>query len=107
MTNQLTQNFLEELGLNNLPEDKKIQLLDDVGRMIQQNVIFRVIEVMNESDKDEFDRVIGENMDNPEAILNFLKAKVPNFETIVSEEVEKFKKESVEFIKGLSSEQSQ
>ena len=107
MTNQLTQNFLEELGLNNLPEDKKIQLLDDVGRMIQQNVIFRVIEVMNESDKDEFDRVIGENMDNPEAILNFLKAKVPNFEIIVSEEVEKFKKESVEFIKGLSLEQSQ
>lgn len=107
MTNQITQNFLEELGLNNLPEDKKIQLLDDVGRMIQQNVIFRVIEVMNESDKDEFDRVIGENMDHPEAILNFLKAKVPNFETIVSEEVEKFKKESVEFIKGLSSEQSQ
>lgn len=107
MTNQLTQNFLEELGLNNLPEDKKIQLLDDVGRMIQQNIIFRVIEVMNESDKDEFDRVIGENMDNPEAILNFLKAKVPNFETIVSEEVEKFKKESVEFIKGISSEQSQ
>lgn len=101
MTNQISQNFLEELGLNNLTEDKKVQLLDDMGRMINQNIIMRVVDAMSEDDKNEFDKVIGENMENPEAILNFLKSKVPNFDMIVSEEIEKFKKESVEFMQNI------
>lgn len=97
----ISQNFLEELGLGNLPEDKKIQLLDDMGKMINQNIIMRVVELMSEEDKNEFDKVIGENMANPEAILDFLKAKVPSFDAIVAEEIEKFKKESVEFIQNI------
>lgn len=96
MNNILSQNLLKELGLENLPEDKKTSLLLDMGRIIQQNVILRALEELKEEDKDEFDRLLAEKVNDQEAVLKFLQSKISNFDAIIEEEVGKFKKESTD-----------
>lgn len=95
MDNILSQDLLKELGLENLPEDKKTSLLLDIGRIIQQNIILRVLEELKEEDKDDFEKLLAEKINDQDAILAFLQSRISNLDVIVQEEIESFKKESL------------
>ncbi len=101
MATTLKENIIKELGLENLPEEKKLEILLGIGRVIQQNVILRILDELPEKDKDEFDKLLGEKGDDEEAVLKFLQSKIPNLDGIVNEEIEKFKKESVDFLSNV------
>ncbi len=103
MPNQL-QNFLQkdliiELGLQALPDNKKEEMVLRIGELIQQNVVLRIISEMSESDKDEFEKVLGEN--NGEKTLEFLQARFPNLNQVVEEEIAKFKQEAIAQMQGV------
>jgi len=97
MSNQL-QDFLQkdliaELGLQALPDSKKEEMVLRIGELIQQNVVLRIISEMPEGDKDEFEKVLGE--DSSEKTMEFLQAKFPNLSQVVEEEIAKFKQEAI------------
>lgn len=97
MSNQL-QDFLQkdliaELGLQALPDNKKEEMVLRIGELIQQNVVLRIISEMPENDKDEFEKVLGEN--SGEKTMEFLQAKFPNLNQVVEEEISKFKQEAI------------
>jgi hypothetical protein len=97
----LTQNIVKELGLDNLPEDKQVEILEKIGQIIFQSVLIRVLTVMNEEDKDEFDKLLSEKANDSDAVLQFLQAKVPELDEIVKDEVVKFKQETLEIMKKV------
>lgn len=98
MPNQNLQDYFQkdlitELGLQDLPDDKKEQFVLKVGELIQQNIILRVLDELSDKDKDEFEQVLTDN--NPEKILAFLQSKIPNLEELFKEEVAKFKQTAI------------
>lgn len=97
----LKQNIIKDLGLDKLPPEKQEETILTIGRLIFQGVVIRVMSLLGEKDKDEFDKLLSEKIEDEEAVLNFLKSKIPNLEELVNEEVAKFKKESVDFMKNL------
>lgn len=72
-----------------LPEERE-EIILRVGALVYQNVITRALEIMQEGDQDEFEKMLDQQ-NKPEEIFLFLNGKVQNFEEIIKEEAEKFK----------------
>lgn len=102
--NLLSKNLLKELGLGNLPEEDQTELMLSIGRIIQQNIIIRVLDELSDEDREEFDRLLGDNKDDG-ATLNFLKEKIKNLDGILEEEIKKFKQSSVELLNKINQSQ--
>jgi hypothetical protein len=60
-----------------------------------------VLQELDDQGKDEFDKLLSEKPNDEEAILKFLTEKVPDLNSIVREEVSKFKQETVDFMKKI------
>jgi len=100
----LQKNITKELGLENLPEDKKEEVYLRVSKIIYQNIMIRVVEILDEEQKDEFNKLLDEDSQTEEEsdkILEFLRFKIENFDDIVSEEIVRFKEESVGVMQEL------
>jgi hypothetical protein len=96
----LKKNILVELGLEALPEERKLELLGKMSELIQKRVLLCVIRSLNVEDKQKFDELLGGG--DEQKIYQFLIAKVPNIDEITDEEVLKFKEEIVEHVKNLN-----
>jgi hypothetical protein len=101
MKDILKQNIIKDLGLEALPEEEQEEALLSVGRIIFQAVLIRVLQELDDQGKDEFDKLLSEKPNDEEAILKFLTEKVPDLNSIVREEVSKFKQETVDFMKKI------
>jgi hypothetical protein len=98
--NDLLQiDLIKHLGLDNLPPEKKEEVILKMSGVIQQNILLRILRELDEKDKDEFDKILGE--DNNEKTLEFLKNKLPNLDDLVKEEIAKFKENIIERMQGL------
>jgi hypothetical protein len=64
-------------------------------------VLLRIIEQLNDDDADNFEKLLEEKPDDEEAILSYLRSKNSNFDIIVNEEADKFKKEAVDFMNKI------
>lgn len=95
MANAVSQNIIQALGIDKLPEEEQNEVLMGISRVVYQNIMLRVIDEIKEEDKDEFDTFLEKNPDDQEAIYEFLKSKIPNLDAIAAEEVEKFQKDSM------------
>lgn len=98
---QLAVNLFKELGLDNLPQKEQEEIIIKIGEILQKKIILRVLDELDEEGKDEFEKVIGEQGDDEEAVLNFLRLKLPKLDEMVNEEIEAFKNESLGMIKKL------
>ena len=101
MDSILKQNIIQDLGIDRLAPEKQEETLLSIGRIIFQGVLIRVIGLLGEKDKDEFDKLLSEKADDEEAVLEFLQAKLPNLNEIVNDEIAMFKRESVDFMNQL------
>jgi len=96
----LRKNIIVELGLQDLPEERKLNLLSKMSELIQKRVLLRTIRSLSVADKQEFDKLLGK--ENEQEIYQFLINKVPNIDEITDEEVIKFKEEIIEYVRNLN-----
>jgi hypothetical protein len=96
----LKKNIIVELGLQDLPEDRKFQLLSQMSELIQKRVLLSTIRSLAVADKQVFDGLLGKG--NEQEIYQFLISKVPNIEQITDEEVIRFKEEILEHVKNIN-----
>jgi hypothetical protein len=96
----LKKNIIVELGLQELAEDRKIDLLGKMSDLIQKRVLLRAIKSLSVVEKEEFDKLLGKN--NPQELYRFLISKVPNIDQITDEEVIAFKEEVIARVKNLN-----
>ncbi|MDP3403018.1 MAG: DUF5663 domain-containing protein [bacterium] len=77
---------LEALELNELPVEEQEALLVDLNELIFKGTMVRLIELMDESSRDEFAKLMESGAD--EAVVEaFLREKVPNADRAVEETV--------------------
>lgn len=88
--NPIQNNIKNALELDKLPPEEAQEIILRVGALIYQNVLMRVMEIMTETDQDEFEKLL-DNDGKADEIFSFLKQKVENFEKIIEEEAIKFR----------------
>ncbi|NMC51905.1 hypothetical protein GYA54_04235 [Candidatus Kuenenbacteria bacterium] len=86
------QNIFTTLGLNNLPEEKKAELLNKMTDLVETRVMTRIVDEMNEDQKKGFDKLVESNA-KPEEINQFLQDNFPNFLNIFEEETNRVRSE--------------
>jgi ElaB/YqjD/DUF883 family membrane-anchored ribosome-binding protein len=96
--NLLESNIIEELGLESLPEERKIAIVQMMTDLVQKRVMLRIMEVLSETEKDEFEKILKEKGEDAPEASEFLKEKIQNLDEIVREEVIKVKEEALEEI---------
>ena len=98
--NKIEKDLFSEMGLEDLSEDKKTELVQKWGEIIQKDVVIRLVQEMSEEDKKELDEMLAQNKEWEE-IYEFLEKKFENLDDIVKEEVQKFQNELAESAKDL------
>jgi hypothetical protein len=102
---QLAQvDLIKELGIDKLPRERQEELLAQMGEIVQQRILLRLLEELPEEDKDEFAALLEANQDNPEVVEMFLKEKVPNMDVLAMEEIGKYKSEVMELLDAMMTE---
>ena len=92
--------LLAEIGMDKLPVEEQAAMMQEMGDSIMGAIMVRVIPMLDEASQKELDTLL-EGADDPQQLQDFLNAKVPEFQQIVTEEVENFKQEALAFYKAL------
>lgn len=76
-------------------DDNKVneELLDQVTGEVAARILIRVARDLSDADVDELEK-IDEHDKNGKKVMRFLHEKVPNFETIVFEELQKARRQA-------------
>lgn len=90
--NKIQPDFLDELGLSGISEEKKEELLVSMTEVLLKRIFIETMEKLSESDRDEYLKTVEEGS-SPEKVEAFLKEKIPNYEKMVKEVVKGFKRE--------------
>ena len=102
MPKNLQQKIKDELGISTLPEAKQTEILEKIGQLIFQGIMIQVVEGLSEDDQDDFSDILDEIQENPkggEKMMTFLQERVPKLDEIVKDEVDRFRKDSLDLIK--------
>ncbi len=95
----IQENIIKEFGLEDLSEDKQIELLTTMTESVLKRITIKVLEQLSEEDKKEFDRARETN--DPDKINEFLREKINNYDEMVKEVIKEFKGEMKANIKEL------
>lgn len=98
--NEIQKNLFREMGLEDLPRDKKMELMVKWGDIVQKDVIIRLIQEMSEESKKELDDLLARDKSWDE-IYEFLEGKFGDLEEVVQEETKKFRTELIEDARSL------
>jgi hypothetical protein len=87
------KNIVSALEIEDLPDDKKIELIDKIAAIVEQRISLRLMMDLKEEDHREFEK-LGE-ADR----MSYLASKFPEMEQLITDEVVKVKKELIEEMK--------
>lgn len=91
--NITSSEIIKEWGLSNLPEGKREETADHIGRIIYQALLVRSLDILSDEEQSELDSILDKNETTPQDVLLFLKSKIPTFEELVREERETLKRD--------------
>ena len=90
----LETNIIDLLGLQNLAEQQKAELLARMTEVVQDRISDRVVESFSADQRSAFDALIDRGA--PEAEMNaFFQKNVPEYGQIAAEEILRFKSQMV------------
>ena len=94
MIPDIKKNLIEELGLENLPEKEKNDLIVSLADALQSRITERALNFLTEEDKKELEKVVDQQ--NEDETDKFLAEKIPNIDEIMYDEFLMFKEETLE-----------
>lgn len=95
----IDQDIFEAIGLANLSEEEKNKLLQSFSETIFQAMMMRVAVKLMGPDREEFERLVSEGKE--EKIGVFLSQKVPEIESISTQETLRFKQTLIDRSKQI------
>jgi len=99
ITDAFRTNIIEELGLEILPDEQKLRLLDKMASLAETRLMIRVGEKLSEAERAEFSNLMTEG--DSEKIFAWLAGHGINVEEWLLEEVARLKSELQEQAKAV------
>jgi hypothetical protein len=87
----IPKDIIKEWGLQGLPEQEQIDMVERIGRLIYQAVLVRSLDILSEVEQEELDLLLDEDETTAEDVVKFLYQKIPTFEVLLKEEIGKLK----------------
>ncbi len=84
-------NIIQELGLQDLPEDKQGELLAQMTEALLKRMTVQILEKLSDEKVKEFDALQGSG--DPEKVTAFLRANIPDYDAMLEQTVKEFKEE--------------
>ena len=94
----LQNSIIEELGLQNLPEDKKEEVFVKMGDVLFKRILLETLEILSDEDQEKFGEMI-DTKKSAEEVEEFLKSKIENYEEFIEKVTDDFKKELIADLK--------
>ncbi len=94
-----TQNLISILGLESLPEERKIAILNQAAELLEKRTLASVYESLPKNKQQELDRLL-DNGDTG-AIQQFMFAEAPNMAEVMEQEAAKLKEEFAGWAESL------
>lgn len=91
----LSKDIIAEWGLTAMSEQDQVNYVERIGRLIYQAILVRSLDILSEVEQQEFDLLLDEDTTTPEDVLKFLQKKIPTFQALLKEEIEKLKEDVV------------
>jgi len=91
MPKKLKENIIKNLGIDQLPEDKKEEVLMLMTEALLKRILITTLEKIPANKKEEFDEIFKSK--DSEKINEFLSNNVPDYEKMLKNEIENFKEE--------------
>ena len=85
------ENVIKILGIENLPDDRKLAILAKMTDLVQKRLLARMLESLPENQQEKFGKILEQN--HPQEIQKFVEVNLPNFQQWLVEEVTALKKE--------------
>lgn len=89
--NKETVDFAKKLGIDSLPVEKQEEIVKRMADVLDKRIILRVMDELSEDEVMEINATFVS--ENREEALKILEKKIPNFDKIFLEEVNKLKEE--------------
>lgn len=89
MTDQIQKTLIDDLGLTDLPADKKDQLLMKMTEVVLKRIFLETMEKLTDRDQDEYSKMIDAEAE-PAQLEAFLQEKISGYEGLVSKIVTDF-----------------
>jgi succinate dehydrogenase flavin-adding protein (antitoxin of CptAB toxin-antitoxin module) len=90
------------LGIETLPDEQKLGMLERVTELVQKRLLLRVLESLNSGQKAEFEKLLEQG--DQEAINVYIEHNVPQLSQWVGEETSAVKEELATWVKGTLGE---
>ena len=89
MPEQIQKTLISDLGLSDLPADKKDQMLMKMTEVVLKRIFLETMEKLTDQDQDKYVKMVDEASD-PEQLEEFIKDKISNYEDMVARIVADF-----------------
>ncbi len=97
----LQQNIIQDLGLQDLPQETQIKLLTQMTESVLKRITVQVLERLSEQEREEFDKL--QEAGDANKVNEFLMSKIPDYEDMVQKIVAEFKEEMKANVETLKS----
>ena len=96
----LKNDVLAQLGLGNIPDEKKAEIISKISELAQKRIILRVTEEMSEDQRENFEKFL-ETEEDPAKIENYIRENIPNIDSIIEEEMSLLKNDVLSQMKEI------
>lgn len=93
MMNIFSKDIIKEWGLSSLPDSKREEMVNRIGRIIYQALLVRSLDILSDVEQTELDTLLDIDSTTPQDVLLFLKLKIPTFEQLIIEERKSLKED--------------
>lgn len=95
----IDQNIIGILGIESLPDDQKMDLVDKASALVEKRIVVRMLNALDDKKRSEFENLV--DSENQEAINLFLEQNAPKLGDWISQEVAKVKEELSTLTKSI------
>jgi hypothetical protein len=85
------ENIINILGIASLPDEEKVQIVDQVSELVQKRLLLRIADSLTEEKKEGLMQLIDSG--DEIGLTNFLLHNCPQFNDWLAEELNKVKQE--------------
>lgn len=85
------QNIINILGIQSLPDEKKVKLLEQISELVEKRLFLRLLNALPDQKKKEFENLL--DTENQDAVNIFLEKNAPDVPQWLNEELHRIKEE--------------
>lgn len=92
MNDNLKNKIIDDFGLSTVDRLEQEEIIEKIGNLLFQSVIERSVDGLEDTKISQFEDVLNIAEGDYQKVIDFLKSNVPNFDSIVKEEMSRLKK---------------